>query len=126
MSATVEILVAGDVPLLRSLLRMALEDAGFSSLDEVTSADELLAYCASTTPKLIVMDLDISEVEGIRLIEAILDIVPATGIIAVSDMIGGYSEKALSAGAIGFLQKPFSIYDLVDMLRKVMPRQLVG
>jgi DNA-binding NarL/FixJ family response regulator len=123
MTTSAEILVAGDVPLLRSLLRMALEDAGFERLAEVTSPEELLAYCASTPPRLIVLDLDIPEVESVRLIEDILDVVPMTGIIAVSDMIGGYSEKALSAGAIGFLQKPFSIYDLVDMLRKVMPQR---
>ena len=114
-------MIAADVPFLRAILKMAIEDAGFEVVEEVSDSIALLDSCLKQTPDVILLDLNLPDIELIRLIEDILDIDPIMAIVTMADVIEGQSEKALAAGARAFLQKPFSMYDLVDMMRKVAP-----
>ncbi len=116
-----KVVIAGDVPLLRSLVRMAVEEAGYLVIGEPESPEELLAICSSTKISIIVLDLLLPDDERMRLIEKILDIDSDTSIIAVADIVEGFGDQALVAGARAFLQKPFSMYDLLDMMKKVEP-----
>jgi len=116
-----KVVVAGDVPLLRSLVRMAIEEAGYQVSGEPDNANDLLAICASHKIGIIVIDLTLSDEERMRLIEKILDVDPKISIIAVSDRVDEFNNQALIAGARAFLQKPFSMYDLIDMMKKVEP-----
>ncbi|MHA2209580.1 MAG: response regulator, partial [Candidatus Thorarchaeota archaeon] len=100
---------------------MAIEDAGFTVIDEVTSRVELLASCIKMKPDIVVLDLELSDDENIRLVEDLLDIDPSLSIIAISDLVEGYTETILAAGARAYLQKPFSMYDLIDLIKKVAP-----
>ncbi|MDF1541057.1 MAG: response regulator, partial [Candidatus Thorarchaeota archaeon] len=70
---------------------------------------------------IIVLDLSLEDRERMRLIEKILDVNPDTSIIAVSDFVDDFSNQVLVAGARAYLQKPFSMYDLIDMMKKVEP-----
>ncbi len=114
-------MIAGDVPLLRSLVRMAIEEAGYKVVGEPDNGDDLLAICSSLKISIIIIDLLISDEERMRLIEKILDVNPKTSIIAVADIVEGFGNQALVAGARAFIQKPFSMYDLIDMMKKVEP-----
>ena len=100
---------------------MAIEEAGYQVTGEPDNANDLLAVCASQRIGIIIIDLTLSDVERMRLIEKILDVDPKISIIAVSDFIDDFSEQALVAGARAFLRKPFSMYDLIDMMKKVEP-----
>ena len=57
----------------------------------------------------------------VRLIEDVLDIDPIVAIVVISDLIDGQNETVLAAGARAFLQKPFSMHDMTDIVRKVKP-----
>lgn len=114
-------MIAGDVPLLRSLVRMAVEEAGYQVVGEPDNADDLLAICSSQKISIIVIDILLSDEKRMRLIEKILDVDPNTSIIAIADIIDGFGNQALVAGARGYIQKPFSMYDLIDMMKKVEP-----
>ena len=115
------VIIGGDVPFLRVLLKMAIEDAGFKVIDEVTSRADLLVSCLKNRPDVVVLDLELTDDENIRLVEDLLDIDPSISIIAISDLVEGYTETILAAGARAYLQKPFSMYDLIDLIRKVAP-----
>lgn len=115
------VVIAGDVPFLRALLKMAIQDAGFDVAGEVSDGAALLEVCQSSEPDIIVMDLELPINEAIRLIEDILDINSRLSIVAISDVASGLSEVAFAVGARGFLQKPFTIHDLIDMIKKVTP-----
>jgi DNA-binding NarL/FixJ family response regulator len=117
----VKVLIAGDVPLLRSLVRMAIEEAGYDVIGEPDNLDDLLAYCSSYRIGIIVLDLSLTESERMRTIEKILDIDQYISIIAISEFVDDDMDQVLSAGARAFLQKPFSMFDLIDMMRKVEP-----
>ena len=115
------VLVAGEVPLLRVLLKMALEDGGFDVIGEVDTPQDLLIMCQSQNPAVVLIDFTIELEEIVRLIESLLDIDPVIAVVVISDPISGQGETVLAAGARAFLQKPFSMYDLADIVRKVKP-----
>ena len=115
------VVIAGDVPLLRSLVRLAIEEAGYKVMAEPDNLEDLLAICTSHQVRIVLLDLAISDTERMRAIEKILDIDSYISIIAISDFVNDDSEQVLFAGARGLLQKPFSMFDLIDMIKKVEP-----
>lgn len=115
------VVIAGDIPFLRVLLKMAIEDAGHAVIAEVTNTAELLDICIKKQPDIVLLDLDLSSTENIRVVEDLLDIDPGISIIAMTDLADGESDRMLASGARAFLQKPFSMYDLIDLIRKVAP-----
>ncbi len=119
--STLRVIIGGDVPFLRVLLKMAIEDAGFNVVDEVTTRADLLDSCIKKSPDVVLLDLEVSDDDNIRIVEDLLDIDPSISIIAISDLVEGYTETILAAGARAYLQKPFSMYDLIDLIRKVAP-----
>lgn len=113
--------MAGEIPLLRVLLKMALEDAGFDVIGEADDIESLLLISQSNNPAVVIIDFNIEQSDLVRLIEDLLDIDPVIAIVIISDPIDGVGETVLSAGARAFLQKPFSMYDMTDTVRKVKP-----
>lgn len=100
---------------------MAVEEAGYAVVGEPDNTDDLLAICSSLKISILVLDLLLSDEERMRLIEKILDVNPNTSIIAVADIVDSFNNQVLVAGARAFIQKPFSMYDLIDMMKKVEP-----
>jgi DNA-binding NarL/FixJ family response regulator len=119
--STLCVIIAGDVPFLRVLLKMAIEDAGFIVIEEVTNQTDLLVSCLKKNPDVVILDLELPDEDNIRLVEDLLDIDSSVSIIAISDLVQGYTETILAAGARAYLQKPFSMYDLVELIKKVAP-----
>lgn len=115
------VLVAGEVPLLRVLLKMALEDEGFDVVGEASDPQDVLILSQSMKPAIVLIDFNIDQREILRLIENLLDIDPVIAIVVISDPIEGHGETVLAAGARAFLQKPFSMYDMTDLVKKVKP-----
>ncbi|MFW9960713.1 MAG: response regulator [Candidatus Thorarchaeota archaeon] len=115
------VIVAGEVPLLRVLLKMALEDSGFDVVGEAEDRESLLIMCQGNNPSVVLIDFSIEQEALVRLIEDLLDIDPVVAIVVISDLVEGQSETVLAAGARAFLQKPFSMYDMTDIVRKVKP-----
>ena len=115
------VIIGGDVPFLRVLLKMAMEDAGFQVIGEVMDRTDLLTSCIRKKPDVVLLDLKLTHEESVRLIEDLLDVDASVAIVAVADFEEGYGDKVLAAGARAFIQKPFSMYDLIDLIRKVAP-----
>ena len=115
------VIIAGEVPLLRVLLKMALEDSGFDVIAEAESRENLLIECRGKNPAVVLIDFNMEQQDIVRLIEDVLDIDPIVAIVVISDLIDGQNETVLAAGARAFLQKPFSMYDMTDIVRKVKP-----
>lgn len=100
---------------------MALEDGGFDVIGEADNAQTLLVMSQSQNPAVVLIDLNMTQTDLVRLIESILDIDPIIAVVVISDPIDGVGEMVLSAGARAYLQKPFSMYDMTDTVRKVKP-----
>jgi DNA-binding NarL/FixJ family response regulator len=114
-------IIAGDIPFLRALLRVAIEEVGYDVVAEATDKDTLLVSCATYRPDLVLVDVHLPDIQEARLVEDLLDIDPDVAVVVVSDPLEGFGETILAAGARAYLEKPFSTYDLIDMVRKVIP-----
>jgi DNA-binding NarL/FixJ family response regulator len=100
---------------------MALEDDGFNVIAEAENIEGLLIECKGRSPSVVLIDFNMEQEAIVRLIESLLDIDPVVAIVIISDLIDGQNETVLAAGARAFLQKPFSMYDMTDIVRKVKP-----
>jgi len=100
---------------------MALEDGGFEVVGEAGDPQSLLVLSQCKNPSVVVIDFNLTRTELVRLIESILDIDPIIAVVVISDPIDGVGETVLAAGARAYLQKPFSMYDMTDTVRKVRP-----
>ena len=100
---------------------MALEDGGFDVIGEADDPQSLLVMSQSQNPAVVLIDFNIEHHDLVRLIEDILDIDPIIAVVVISDPIDNIGETVLAAGARAFLQKPFSMYDMTDTVRKVKP-----
>ncbi len=117
----VSIVIGGEIPFLNALLRMALLEAGFKIKDEAATIEDLERICKALSTTVVLIDFQMSEEDGVKLTNRLLDIDSALAIVFIIETLGGFGEKVLASGARAFIQKPFSTFDLVDLIRKVAP-----
>lgn len=119
------VLIIDDHAYMRALLREHLEGVGFEVL-AAESGLEGLEIMRRQQVDLVVSDILMpGSIEGIELIATARELLPDTPIIAIS--AGGraaaedYLETAIALGATTSLGKPFTLEELVEALREVMP-----
>jgi len=119
-----KIMLVEDDHTMRSLLKTLLEMEGYEVVFGPGSADALLEDLHNQKPDLLVMDVHLAGgINGIDLLDSIRkdDELKHTRVVMTSGM--NYAEKALAAGADGFLQKPYMVDDLLQLLHKILPEQ---
>ena len=121
MSTDGPVLVVDDDPKIVQLVRAYLEREGFAV---VTAADGRAALAAirDLTPRLIVLDLMLPEIDGMTVARRVREdsdtpIVMLSARSAVADRIQGITE-----GADDYLPKPFSPAELVVRVKAILRR----
>jgi two-component system, NarL family, response regulator LiaR len=118
-SHIIRVLVVDDHPLAHAGMRHFLN--AFPDLilvGEASSGAEALALCADTRPHVILMDLVMPGMDGIEATRTIKQHYPHVQIIALTSFQeGDMVERALRAGAIGYLLKNVTAFDLVQAIR---------
>jgi CheY-like chemotaxis protein len=114
------VLTVEDDPIVRADLRLILEDHGFDVCADARNGVEAVELAREHRPDLILIDLNLPELDGVEATRRILDerdvpIVALTGYSA-----GDSIERAVEAGAVDHVTKPFSEAELVDTLRDVL------
>jgi two-component system chemotaxis response regulator CheY len=119
------VLVIDDHAYMRALLRSHFEEMGFQVLS-AEDGREGLAVMRRESVDLVVSDILMpGTIEGIELIATARELLPNTPIIAIS--AGGksgaesYLDTAMALGATTSLGKPFSLDDLIEVVREAMP-----
>jgi len=108
------ILVIDDEPAILSAMASVLQDES-NSVETTTSPDVALEMIGSLVPDLVFLDIFIPNTNGIDLLMRIKKEYPAQKVIIMS----GYGNislavQALKQGAIDFIEKPFSMDDILD------------
>jgi CheY-like chemotaxis protein len=119
-STPARILTVEDDPIVRADLRLILEDHGFDVCADARDGVEAVELAREHRPDLILIDLNLPELDGVEATRRILDerqvpIVALTGYSA-----GDSIQRAVDAGAVDHITKPFSEAGLVDTLRDVL------
>ncbi len=101
------------------LVRDVLEYAGFT-VHVATTGEEALARARTTTPDLILMDLQLPGMDGHATLSQLRED-PATSRIPVVALTAlamrDDREKAMAAGFDGYLEKPISVRQFPDQIR---------
>lgn len=105
---TGRILIADDTEVMRSLIRIALQSAGFEIAGEAASGEETIALYRATRPDLVTLDLALEGLDGLGCLAAIRDEDPGARFVVVS-AAGNESriKQAVALGVSDFVVKPF-------------------
>ena len=116
------ILAVDDSPSIRSLVNHVLVQAGF---DVVLAEDgkEALAFAQENTVDLVLTDIHMPNLDGIGLIKELRDLpnykfVPL--LVLTTESGKDKKMEGKSAGATGWIVKPFEPDELVAIIRKVL------
>ena len=115
------ILVIEDEALIRTLISVELEDAGFAVM-EAENADDALSLLAQQDTDLVITDVRMPGLKtGLDVAAWLRTHRPQTKVIVMS----GYVHEEVSSAAAqfdAFMRKPFKPYELVDQARALLPQ----
>ena len=119
-SGPIRVVMVDDHAMLRRGLRFFL--SSFEDLDlvgEASSGKEALTLCAQVEPDVVLMDMVMAEMDGAETTRIIREKYPGVQVIALTsfqeeDLV----ERALQAGAIGYLLKNVGAKELAQAIRE--------
>jgi FixJ family two-component response regulator len=110
-----------DVSVARAISRL-LRAVGIA-VDTFTSGtvfvDQILSR-PDYRPQCVILDVCMPEINGLE-VQRLLAGIPLSLIFITAHDLPASRDRALSAGAIGYLRKPFNASQLVGLVRTVMP-----
>jgi AmiR/NasT family two-component response regulator len=116
------VLIAEDEALIRMDLREMLEEEGHEVVGEARDGAEAIALARETTPDLVFMDVKMPNVDGIEAARTIGEEAIAPVVMLTAFSQAGLVDEAATAGAMGYVVKPFSREDLLPAMRVAVSR----
>jgi len=115
------VFLVDDHPLIRKGLRLALEaEQDLSVCGEASTAEEALAVVPKVCPDLVIVDISLPGMSGLDLIKELDAIRPGTKTLVFSRHDETlYAERAIRAGARGYVMKSEGGGALVEAIRKI-------
>lgn len=121
MSAPTLLLVDDD-RFVRNLLKDAIAQSGLEvRLLEASDGQEGLEVAARERPAVMLLDLFMPRRSGLEVLAVIKHSSPDTRVLIISSMdVQPVVEQALSAGAVGFVGKPFHPQEIAQAVRRAL------
>jgi DNA-binding NarL/FixJ family response regulator len=118
MVSSLRVLLADDTPAILRFLRFALEEDGrFEIVGEVGDGAEAIRIAAAEHPDAVVLDLAMPVMDGLQAMPEIRRFSPQTKIVVLSGFkAADMEEKAMGAGADGYLEKGSAFKELATLL----------
>lgn len=116
------IFIVDDHPLVRRGLRQLIEgEPDLSVCGESANVRETLQSFSHTTPDLAIIDLSLPDGTGLELVKRLLARFPDFSIL-ISSMHDEnmFAERALKAGAKGYINKQATGDDLIDAIKQIL------
>ena len=111
------ILAIDDEEMILDAIKIIFEDMGYSvhtTSDPVKGTEDALA----NDYDLVLTDIRMPGRNGAEIVEAVLEKKPATRILVITAYPNDpLAERAIKAGAVGLLKKPFEIAKILDFLK---------
>ena len=122
---TIRILLVDDHSVVRSGLGQMLDlEEDMKVVGEASNSEEALQMINIVSPDIILMDIKMPGMDGVRLTKEIKIKLPSCKIIMFT-LHGDYLTQAIEAGASGYLLKDIKRADLTQAIRKVHDGQVV-
>ena|SRR5690349_5900919 len=120
---TKTILYVEDNEMNRKIVRALLKSTTYN-LVEAHDGEAGVAKALEVKPDLILMDVQLPKMSGIdatKKIRAEASTARTPILVITSFALSGDEQKAMAAGATGYLAKPYSPMDLLGRIRKLLP-----
>lgn len=124
LKAPCRVLIADDVPDIRSMMRFWLdsEDREFVVVGEASDGREAIAVAREQQPNAVILDLSMPHMDGLQAIPEILKCSPRSKIVVLSGFDAmTMSRRAIELGAHAYLEKGASFAELSRVLRNLCP-----
>ena len=125
MSDAVRAVVVAAHPTVRRVVEIACHDEGVIVVDASGTAAEATAACRSHGPELLVLDLDLPDADGFRVLVDLGDLRPPSILVLAERADGDQVLRALRLGARGYLTKAGGLRDLGTTIRRVIAGERV-
>lgn len=118
-TAPIRVFVVDDHPLIRNGLAGLIDaESDFESVGEAGSAEEAIRLLPAIAPDVVLMDLVMAGMDGIDAIASLRERLPATKFLILTSLIDPEAvQRAMAAGANGFLLKTASADELATVIR---------
>jgi len=117
-----KVLVVDDSASVRQQVRLALDEAGFETVDAIDGVDGLNRLAEHPDLSLVICDVNMPNMDGLEMLEQALA-QPSTRDIPIvmltTEGQPGMIERAKQAGAKGWIVKPFKPHLLVATAEKL-------
>jgi response regulator NasT len=110
------VLTVEDDPIVRADLRLILEDAGFDVCPDARDGIEAVELAREHRPDLILIDLSLPRIDGVEATRRILDERDVPIVALTGHRSGDFVERAIEAGAVAHVLKPFHETHLVGTI----------
>jgi DNA-binding NarL/FixJ family response regulator len=117
-----KVLIADDHPLMATGIRRVLEEAGeFEIVGEAHLGNEVLPLVARTEPDVVLLDLHITGIDPLGLLERLRVRFPAVKVVTLSTSSNPERiQAALARGASGYIVKTIQPRDLAAAIRQAI------
>ena len=114
------VLIVDDEPDILLLLRLALEVAGYSTV-EASDGEEALEVIRSEHPDVVLLDVMMPGMDGWATLEHLGEIGEHPRVIMVTARTASRDrDRAIAMGADDFVTKPFEPAELVEQMRQLL------
>jgi pilus assembly protein CpaE len=123
----VTLLIADDSQEMRETLKTLLTfNETIKVVGEASDGEEAVEKVAQLQPDLVLMDINMPRMDGLKATEAIAIKSPRTGVIIISVQEElEYMRRAMSAGAREYLVKPFDSDELFRTINNVIEKEMI-
>ena len=121
MRSQVRVVLVDDHLMVRDGLKEVLESSGeFEVVGEAGDGATAIQVSVETRPDVVVMDLRLPVMNGVDACREIVKLLPDTRVLALTAFTGRDTAlDALTAGAVGYLEKVYGSDELVSSVRAV-------
>jgi Chemotaxis response regulator containing a CheY-like receiver domain and a methylesterase domain len=124
----IKVLVVDDSAFMRMMVKDILERGGIDVLDTARDGYEAVNKADKLMPDVITMDVDMPKVDGIAAVKEIMEKNPRPIIMlsALTTKAASETFKALRYGAIDFIPKPSSSYDIKKIEKELIDKVIAA
>lgn len=117
-----KILVVDDEPAMREVIGLILDKY---NVLEASNGYEALEICEREEPDLVLMDIMMPRMDGIKATKKILEKNPDTKIVAITAYKSHKGKEMMGAGALEILEKPFRRKELEKTVDRLVGGEAV-
>jgi two-component system response regulator DevR len=125
MGDTVRAVVVAAHRTVRGVIELACREAGVTVVDRAATAATATEACRSSEPELLVLDLELPDADGFRVLTDLGDARPRSVLVLADRADGDLVLRALRLGARGYVTKAEGLRDLATTIRRVVEGERV-